>query len=228
MTRSISPDTEELLESELLLANRALGDVVRSLRTTSVSAATSNFSAAHSKVLGIERRLACLRRQPFATPVPWEPKWDVGAPMPHVLSSGHRVLLLYYVANVPPDWDGTAVKVVDTSSPDSEQIAIVDFKRCYAVRCGGPNDEIFEGHPLKGRGFGSYGAYHVENSPWIEEQRQINSIHSQYDSRHWDRFRHYLLAFHDDMMEAVAYDHVIDLVKLPFEDALRMATSMLL
>jgi hypothetical protein len=62
--------------------------------------------------------------------------------------------------------------MIDPGSDDKEQIALVEFQRCYAHRLGGPNDEVVTGHPLYGRGLQAYAAHRVINSPWIAQEKR--------------------------------------------------------
>ena len=73
--------------------------------------------------------------RPYAIPEECRLKWDVGPPLPTLLQSDSRTLLLFYLAS------------------DVESVGVVDFGYCFATTLGGPNDETFEGHPLYGSGF---------------------------------------------------------------------------
>ena len=54
-------------------------------------------------------------------------------------------------------------------SPDVESLALVEFVGCVSARLGSPNDEVFEGHPLSGKGLDGYTAQRVVNSRWLAE-----------------------------------------------------------
>lgn len=41
------------------------------------------------------------------------PQSSVGAPIPLVFASEHRVVLAYYVQETPTDWDGSSARMVD-------------------------------------------------------------------------------------------------------------------
>ncbi len=129
----------------------------------------------------------------------WPIPWDTGAPMPHVLSSGHVMRLVYLVNEPDPEWDGSYVNLIDPADP--HELAVVSFEECIIHKFGGPNDEVVSGHPLYGKGLEPYAAHEVVNSSWIVEQQQINSVHSQYSVERWKTCRHFLLLFHDDMFE---------------------------
>jgi hypothetical protein len=129
------------------------------------------------------------------------PQSSVGAPIPLVLSDEGKVILAYYLQDMPDDWDGTYVRIVGQSS--EEPLAVVEFKRCYAYMFGPPNDEAFEGHPLAKRGLKPYGAYEVKQSSWIRQLERMNSVHYLHDpERFWKR-RHLIFSFHDSVFECV-------------------------
>lgn len=103
----------------------------------------------------------------------------------------------------------------------------VAFTGCVSARMGGPNDEALHGHPLYEHGLKFYEAHRVANSPWLAEQRAINAVHEYHDDRGWDRYNHYLLAFHDEMVEALATS--IAARRLPgsmAEELARLASEM--
>ena len=66
--------------------------------------------AARKAVLQAERVLSLAQGKETALACEWEVPWEIGAPLPHVVSSGMRTYLIY-VANEPdPDWDGSALR----------------------------------------------------------------------------------------------------------------------
>jgi hypothetical protein len=172
--------------------------------------------------LSAERDLALARGEPTCMPVSWQPPWSTGAPCPHVLSSGHKTLLLYMVEDNDPAWDGTNARLVDSSSEGNERLAVIDFKRAYGYRFGGPNDEVWNGHPLHGKGLEPYGAHLVMNSPWIAAERKVNSVRTQFRPDRWERLRHYLLLFHDNVFECLAESHECELLESSFGEALEL------
>jgi hypothetical protein len=125
----------------------------------------------------------------------------------------------------PPDpiWDGRSVRVVDVADEEVASVAIIRFSRVTSVRVGAPNDEVIEGHPLHGRGLTAYEAHLVMNSRWIEELRQINSIHARYDPKRWTQRNHYLLAFHDETetVECVAEGFNVQVKRTTLAEACR-------
>ncbi len=66
-----------------------------------------------------------------------------------------------------------------------ESLALVEFFRCSSAKLGSPNDEVFEGHPLSGKGLDGYTAQRVMNSKWLAELEAINRVHRCYDPALW-------------------------------------------
>ena len=140
-------------------------------------AAAGYSRAAFNALHEAERELAASKGEEWAEPVDLAVVWDGGAPLPHVISSGRRTILICRAADRDPDWDGTRVRLV--SPTDTEPVGHLEFtfEGCSATRFGGPNDEVLHGHPLSSRGLDGYGVHLVHNSRWIAEEEAINSVH---------------------------------------------------
>jgi hypothetical protein len=188
----------------------------------------AEMSAAQDAQLAAERTLAMSCGNEAAMPISWQPAWNTGAPLPHLIAGGGRIVLLYLVQVPDPSWDGTYATMKDPSSSSSESIAIVEFERVTAHRFGTPNDEVLHGHPLFGRGLRAYGAHKVVNSTWLAELQRINSVHAGYDPAHWSDRVHYLLSFHDETFECIAGSHAVEVVEATFREALALASAKVL
>jgi hypothetical protein len=151
-----------------------------------------------------ERAVARAAGTQYAEELEFELPWSTGAPLPHVLANGHRVYLVFYLADRDPDWDGTWVRVVDPRSGEAVPLGVVEFHRVHAVKLGGPNDEAIAGHPLSGRGLRAYCAHRVVNSEWITAQERINSVHHLHRGGWHERLNHYVFCFHDETFECLA------------------------
>jgi hypothetical protein len=215
------------LEARLHRARERVSRALEALKPKHRGGEMEEYAAAHREQLEAERALALSRGELAAMALDWSPAWDTGAPCPHLVSSGHRTLLVYLVADHDPAWDGTTARIVDPASPAGERLALVEFVGCYAHRFGGPNDEVLHSHPLYGRGLQPYGAHLVANSPWIAAERCTNSVHGQFRLEPWEQLRHYLLLFHDDMFECLAREHSIEFFEGSFEQAAALAISRL-
>ncbi|MFI2743633.1 hypothetical protein ACG2LH_12900 [Zhouia sp. PK063] len=140
------------------------------------------------------------------------PQSSIGAPIPIVLASEHKVAVAYYLNDVPVDWDGLTIRMIGTDS--NEPVAIVVFDICYAHYFGPPNDEAFSGHPLSNRGLKPYTSFEILNSSWIRKMESRNSIHPYHDMESFMKGkRHFVLAFHDSIFECVAQNFKIHINK---------------
>jgi hypothetical protein len=190
------------LEADLRAANVRLDRAAKAFSGKHVGSEWEEFNAADENVLRLERELAVERGDAYALPLEFPYKWCTGAPLPHLIQSDDQAFLLFLLDSSDPNWDGSYVNVV---GPASESVVgIVRFEHCISSKFGSPNDEVFEGHPLNGKGLRSYQAMQVANSPWIRELKQINSVHPYFDPDRWQSYRHYLFGFHDTTFECVA------------------------
>ena len=125
------------------------------------------FLAANEAVLRLERELAAAKGEEHAVPLDFPVLWDTGAPLPHFIQNDHKTFLTFYVREPDPDWDGSYVTVRDPGDGSVETLALVEFFGCSSAKLGSPNDEVFEGHPLSGKGLDGYNAQRVVNSRWL-------------------------------------------------------------
>ncbi|HTE26444.1 hypothetical protein [Flavitalea sp.] len=147
--------------------------------------------------------------------IDWTPKWDGGTPMPQVFSNGHKVYLIYTVA----DWDKDSVRNVKTigkSEENSELLALTEFDG-YTFKFGIANDEVFPGLPLYKCGLDEW-AHIIENSNWVEELKSIHKIHPSYNPFRWKQLNHYVLLFKDQLMEVIAKHYTIEVYKASYHD----------
>jgi hypothetical protein len=115
--------------------------------------------------------------------------WTSGAPVPVVLATEARTLFCFET----PDGDAR----------------VAEFVGCLSVRFGFPNDEVQHGHPVWGSGLTPYSTHEVLDSPLIDELRSVESIHPLASATPFANVRHFVLAFHDSTLEAVAQDVVV-------------------
>jgi hypothetical protein len=168
------------------------------------------FAEAHEAVLAAERALAAAQNEPYAVPIAFPVQWDTGAPLPYLLQNDYRTFLVFFLRDVDPAWDGTYVGVRRAGSPDPSNLAVVEFKHCVCTKMGTPNDEVFHGHPLNGKGLQAYRALQVKNSSWIKELEAINSVHRGYRPDSWSSLKHYIFGFHDSTFECVASSFAVE------------------
>jgi hypothetical protein len=165
---------------------------------------SGHASAAWDALLDAERDLARSMGEQYAEVLDLGVHWDVGAPEPHVVSNGHRAFVVCYVGDPAPHPGGTTVRVVSPSDQHEDSFAVVDVWGCRSLRMGMPNDEAIRGHPLWGRGLRAYAAHRVADSTWLEEHIEWNSVHPLHSDAEWRRVSHFVLAFHDEMVEVLA------------------------
>ncbi len=147
------------------------------------------------------------------------PQSSVGAPLPIILSDEHKILLAYLLQNTPEDWNGTTVKVVGVET-ENEPIAVVEFSRYASFMFGNPNDEAFHGHPLYERGLRPYGVFEIENSSWLRKLESMNSVHPYHKPERFEKYRHFVFAFHDSTFECVAESFEISIYESPLKSVL--------
>jgi hypothetical protein len=154
--------------------------------------------------------------------------WDKGAPQPHVIAAAGHALVVFYQAVPDPGWDGTSVQIVEPGSAAPAALGLIEFTNVHSVEFGGPNDEAIEGHPLYGRGLTAYSAHEVVRSQWIEQEERINSVHRLHRGGWHEWLNHYVLCFHDDMMECLAEGWRGESLECSVSEALQRAAGRLL
>jgi hypothetical protein len=175
----------EMSIEELELALRKARE--RQAETIKSDAKLPDRLEADDAVLRAERELAAAKAEPYAVEIPLPVRWDGGSPLPHLLQNEHRTFLIFFLQEA----------VREYPPPAHQRIAVVEFVGCVCAKLGSPNDEVFHGHPLYGRGFAFYGAMKVENSEWLKEIVAMNAVHDRYSPDAWKSVTHYVLAFHD-------------------------------
>ncbi|WP_143464759.1 hypothetical protein, partial [Leptonema illini] len=91
------------LTTRLKQSDDRVKEAIRALAPKHTGNERAEYEAANEENLRLQRELAQLKEMPVAYPLEGVPQWDVGAPMPHVLSSGYRTILLYYVQDIESD-----------------------------------------------------------------------------------------------------------------------------
>jgi hypothetical protein len=168
------------------------------------------YRSAEEAVLASERALAAARGESYAVRFDFPVLWDTGAPLPYLLQNDNRTFLIFFVGDPDPYWDGSHVNVREPGSLAASKLALVEFKGCISAKMGTPNDEVFHGHPLYGRGLESYRPLRVQNSAWLKEVEKINSVHGAYVPEVWTRRTHYFFGFHDSTFECIAESVVLE------------------
>lgn len=202
-------DIQEI-EDKLAAARKRLEEISAKLSPKHTDGEMEAYLLARDEVLSLGRELAVARGEEYAVTIDFPVRWSAGAPLPHVLANDWCVFVIFYVAVTDPNWDGTYVKVVQPDDRTTETLAVVEFQRPECIKFGSPNDEVFHGHPLYGKGMEPYRAQIIENSKWISEIEAINKVHDNYDSEHWRKLKHYVLWFHDTTFECLARRYEVE------------------
>ncbi len=192
----------ENLERRLAAARERAGELSRGLGRDDLDA----WRAAREDQLRAERDLASARGEQYAQVIDIGPRWDAGAPLPHLISNGSRAFVVCLASQPGTERNGTCVKVVSPAGADPSLFVVIEMRGCSEIRFGGPGDEAMSGHPLYGKGLDGYQAHEVLNSRWIEEAIKVNSVHPFHSDAPFRRLHHYALLFHDEMLEALALD----------------------
>jgi len=179
-------------------------------RDSCEESAAKNFSkellANHAQlthlIMTVRRAIAKIRGWPYVVPLNWDAPWTTSSDF--IVYHGNRGFAAF------------AYDQLRSQSKATDTVAVVQLRGVYAIRSGGPNDEVRENHPLCAGGLGHYGAYLVIRSEWIAAEQAINRKHQQFIPEHWRNLRHYIWLFLDGQIEAIASDvtvkkHPIDL-----------------
>jgi hypothetical protein len=227
-TRSIHGSLDRVtLEDHLAAAQARHAAALAALAPKHRGGEFEEYRAARSALLEAERALAAARGEEHAVQLPFPVRWNTGAPLPQVLLSDTRTFVIFVVETVDPDWDGTYVTVKSAASDEAEDLALVEFHRCTSARLGSPNDEVFSGHPLSGRGLEGYTAQLVRNSRWLGELEAINRLHRGYRPEWWAAKNHYVLWFHDNTFECIAESFTIERHRCSIPNLLAIAAKRL-
>jgi len=216
------------IEKQLAKVQKRLKEAAAALSPEHKGGEMEEYHAAHAELMRLERELAAAKGEPYAVPADFPVKWDTGAPCPFFLCNDYRAFLTFYVSEPDPNWDGTYVNVVDPASPEAASLCLVTITGCVASKFGAPNDEVFHGHPLDGRGMDGYTAQVVKNSPWLAEVQKMNSVHSCYDPKHWESVKHFILWFHDNTFECLAESLETEVASETMESLLKRVCTKLL
>ncbi len=220
--------TIEDYENKLSQAKARLDKAFIAIRKSYNDKEREEFDNASKALLVCERHLSAAKNEAYADVIDFPVAWDVGAPLPHLFLNGHKAYLIFYVKSVDPNWDGTYTTIVDTASDKVTSLALVEFEHCTSAKLGSPNDEVFEGHPLFGKGLELYAPMQIMNSNWIKEIQNINSVHSNYNPKNWENAKHFFFGFHDDTFECIARSFKVELHQTSFKNLLNIVSEKLI
>jgi hypothetical protein len=183
---------------------------------------------ASQEVLRLERLAAAAKGEEYAETIEFPVRWNVGAPLPHLFVNDDRALLAFLIEEPDPNWDGSYATIKSAASAEPEPLGLVEFHHCTSAKLGSPNDEVFCGHPLEGKGLEAYRAQRVVNSRWIVEIERLNSVHPRYDPESWRTLRHFIFWFHDSMFECLAESFKVEVYRMPMRELLHQMVERLI
>jgi hypothetical protein len=172
--------------ADLDRAKMRLSEILSDARSSFSNDLLNEYTAVSELVLSYERRVAEINSESFASPIDLEAPWSLNSQFAVLFSSVDCATVAY-----------DEVK-------NRSGIGIITFSGLYQIRCGGPNDEARNGHDLSGRGLGTYGVFEVHGSRWKASEIEVNSSHPQFSDKHWSDLKHFIAAFHDGQVEAIA------------------------
>lgn len=98
------------------------------------------------------------------------------------------------------------------------RVAMATFTGFSQVIFGYPNDEALPGHPLYDpTDTWDYGFYEVQGSPWPGRLEAQNRVKFPDHTSSW-RKRHFLLVCHEDLVEVLSDDVMVELFDQSFEE----------
>lgn len=129
---------------------------------------------------------------------------DLGSPSPTILSNDNELFIAFYA-----DRESSSTIPQERNTVFDTGIVALKFKTYLKYTFGLPGAETIQGHPYSKLGMKSYSFYELKNSDFIKSLETIEKIHPYYDSTKWEKYKHYILTFHDNMFECIAQDFEI-------------------
>lgn len=169
---------------------------------------TKHFLLRNSTKLG-EMNMYLIDDKDKVRPLNDIPLSSVGAPIPVILADEHTTVVAYYTEEDEIDYEGPI-----------EPIAIITFERCHSTMFGPPNDEAFSGHPLYARGLKPYSSFVIENSSWLRNLVEMNSVHPYHNANLFKGYKHFILSFHDSTFECIAENYKTEIIKDTFSNVI--------
>jgi hypothetical protein len=129
---------------------------------------------------------------------------DTGSPSPIILSDGGNLFVAFY----GDEWDPS--RIPSTGGDDYYPgILVIKFIRYQKYTFGLPNDESLSGHPYYKLGMEQYGFYELKDSDLIASLIKIQSVHPKHKPEKWIGVKHFIITFHDNMLECIAREFEI-------------------
>ena len=167
------------------------------------------------------------RRTPRLIELDDIPECDFGAPYPMLAALEGGVSLVYLMPDADPDRDGETARIIGFDTADLP-VAAIRFVRPHAHKAGPPDEETLAGHPLASRGLYPCGAFEVRRSDWIDDLRQLDSIHPSRNGERFRQLRHFIFTFRESTVEVAADGYEVALLgPLTIREALQLEAGRL-
>jgi hypothetical protein len=217
----------EEVRQQLQEATERLNRAKKALAPKHKGGEWEEYRAAHQEVLRLERELAAASGEMYAETLEFPVRWCTGAPLPQLLANDFRALLAFVVSEPDPSWDGTYTTVREPADPEPSLLGLVEFDGYITAKLGAPNDEVFRGHPLAGKGLEAYRPQRIVNSRWLEEIEAINRVHPMYRSEFWRDLHHFIFWFHDTTFECIARSFKVETHRMSMKEMLGLMVERL-
>ncbi len=119
---------------------------------------------------------------------------------PIAFNDGDHFFCVYRIAPIQQARAG------QISTSDVKKIAIIQSDSCWDMRFGYPNDDAISGHRLYDKGLSASTTVEVLNSSWIAGMEKANRVHHNHHADLFSDLRHFIIQFHDTMLEFIAKD----------------------
>lgn len=119
---------------------------------------------------------------------------DVGTPDPFILTTETKTFVAF-----------NGIK----KNNQFDEIIVVEFIGSVKTIHGMPNNEALNGHPYYELGLTSHGFFILKDSDLIKNIAKINGVHPNHSDEYFKNLNHYILTFHDSMVECIAESFVI-------------------
>lgn len=167
-----------------------------------------DFEAELAQQLEDERSEAIRQGRPYAVPCNLGLMPSAGAPMPTLLASESRAILVFYLEG------------------SDDNVGKVEFEGVWSSKIGEPDEESIMKHTLIGSGFDGFSSVEVIGSDWIAEIQHRLSAHSNFKPENFEG-RHFLIPFHDSTFECVAESFQATECEADFEAVIRECAGIL-
>jgi hypothetical protein len=192
------------------------------------STSLADWSQARRAELEAEAVVARLRGEEYAVRLDVAARPSPSTPCPYIIAD-ERSAAIIYIAMRHVDEEPPLVKRLPggevTQATDHGQLyGLLRFPDGADVHFAGPNDEALHKHRLHSRGLGAYDMFEVGNSRWAAVTWNYNIPVGQpapIDRRR----RHFVVTFHDSMVEILAESFACELFEAKWSEIFRHATA---